>query len=365
MVMPRAGSSFSLCVHSGSHSQLWWGNSQGGWTSPGAPGGHDFPTCLGDRFSGWAGVMVSKSGELAIPPSIVAFLLGDALSGPSTRNFQDHGPDSPEVEEAAERLVGRSPEELGQSAVSAWVRKCWAFQQPSGRMGSVGPALPRLGAADEELAASSKACGIPSFLWGILGPSILGGFSVTSVNRPGTTGFCLLGSLDKKASSSSPSPAPVRGGTRLTSGVGAKVGSCTPWLFSGPSSASSSEESTSRMASCFCSDSRRSARSCRRVPRAHEGEGCSTPFPGSAPFPDSTLLVPTTSRGLTSLGGSSFFSSGWGRSRLCFREVESFFSEAASAAASFSADCTLFSSGERGGSALLGRESCLPRGGDK
>ena len=98
---------------------------------------------------------------------------------------------------------------------------------------------------------------------------------------------------------------------------------------------------------------------------AREGAACNTPFPGSAPFPDSTLLGPTTSRGLTSLGGNSFFSSGWGRSRLCFREVASFFSEAASAAASFSADCTLLSSGERGGSALLGRESCRPRGGDK
>lgn len=183
------------------------------------------------------------------------------------------------------------------------------------------------------------------------------------VNGPETTGPWLLGSLGKKASSFSSSP--LRSGSWPTSGLGTKLGSCTPWLFSGPSSASSSEESTSRMASCFCSDSRRSARSCRRVPRAHEVAGCSTPFPGRAPFPDSTLLVPTTSRGLTSLGGSSFFSSGWGRSRLCFREVASFFSEAASAAASFSADCTLLSSGERGGSILLGRESCLPRGGDK
>lgn len=307
--------------------------------------------------------MVSTSWELAIPPPTVAFLLGDALSGFSIKDFQDHGPGSPVVEEAAGRLVGRSPEELGQSAVSAWVWKCWAFQQPSGGVGSAGPASPSPEAADEHLAASSEACGAPSLLWGTLGTSIPGGFRVTSVNRPGTIGPWLLGSLAKKASSSS--PAPLRGGTWPAAGAGAKLSSCAPWLFSGPSSASSSEESTSRMASCFCSDSRRSARSCRRVPRAHDGEGCSTPFPGSGPFPDSTLLVPTASRGPTSLGGSSFFSSGWGRSRLCFREVASFFSEAASAAASFSADCTLLSSGERGGSALLGRESCLPRGGDK
>lgn len=283
--------------------------------------------------------MASKLWELTSPPSTVAFLLEDAASGPSLRNFQDHGPGSPEVEEAVGQLVGMSPEELGQSAISAWVWRSWAFPQPSGGMGPVGPA------GDTELAASSKTCGIPSLLWGTPEPSI-------------------LGSLGKK-SSSSPSPAPLRGGSWPTSGLCTKLGSCTPWLFSGPSSVSSSEESTSRMASCFCSDSRRSARSCRRVPRAREGVDCSTPFPGTVPFPDSTLLVPTTSRGLTSLGGSSFFSSGWGRSRLCFREVASFFSEAASAAASFSADCTLLSSGERGGSALLGRESCLPRGGDR
>lgn len=254
------------------------------------------------------------------------------------------------------RLVGMRPEELGQSAASAWVWRGWAFQQPSGGMGSVGPALPRLEAGGKELAVPSETRGIPSRLWGTPGPSILGGSSVIPVNRLGTTGPWLLG---KKVSSSSPSPAPLSSCSWPTSELSTKLGSCTPWPFSGPSSVSSSEESTSRMASCFCSDSRRSARSCRRVPRAREGAGCSTPFP------DSTLLVPTTSRGLTSLGGSSFFSSGWGRSRLCFRAVASFFSEAASAAASFSADCTLLRSGERGGSALLGRESCLPRGGDK
>lgn len=342
--MPRAGSSSSLCAHSGSQHQLWLESSQG-WASPGALGGHDFPSCLGGRFSGWAVVVASKSWELTNPLSVVAFLLMDDPSGPARRNFQDHRPGPPGVEEAGGPQVGMSPEELGQSAVSAWVWRSWDFKQPSEGLGSVGPAPPRLGVGDKELAASSKACRIPSFLWRSPGPSI-------------------RWSLGKKASCSSPSPAPLRDGSWPTSRLGTKLGSCTPCLFSGPSSVSSSEESTSRMASCFCSDSRRSARSCRRVPRARE-EGCSTPFPGSTPFPDSTLLVPTTSRGLTSLGGSSFFSSGWGRSRLCFREVTSFFSEAASAAASFSADCTLLSSGERGGSALLGRESCLPRGGDK
>lgn len=354
--MPRAGSSFSIFVHSGSHSQLWLGNSQGGRASPGPLGGHDFPSCLGDRFPGWAGV-VSKSWELLSPPSTVAF-----LPGPSVRNFQAHGPGSPGVE-AAEQWVGVSPEELVQSAVSGCVRRCRAFRQPSGWMGSVGAARPRLGPG-EELVASSKACGIPSLLLETLWPSILAGPRMTPVSRPGATGPWLLGSLGKKASSPSPSPTPSRGGSWPTSGLGTKCGPCAAWLFSSPSSVSSSEESTSRMASCFCSDSRRSARSCRRVPRAREGDGCSTPLPGSAPFPDSTLLLPTTSRGPTSLGGSSFFS-GWGRSRLCLREVASFFSEAASAAASFSADCTLLSRGERGGSALLGRDSCLPRGGDR
>lgn len=188
---------------------------------------------------------------------------------------------------------------------------------------------------------------------------------MTPVNRPESTVPWFFRALFKKVSSSLPFPEPVGGRFWPASGWGANLGSCVAWLFSGSSSGSSSEESTSRIASCFCSDSRRSARSCRRVPRAREGADCSTPFPGSGPFPDSTLLAPTTSRGLASLGGSSFFSSQRGRSRLCLREGANFFSEAASAAASFSADCTLLSSGERGGSALLGRESCLPSGGDK
>lgn len=56
--------------------------------------------------------MVSKSWELAGSPVLVIFLFGDALSGPSIRNFQDHGPGFPEVE-VAEQLVEASSEELG------------------------------------------------------------------------------------------------------------------------------------------------------------------------------------------------------------------------------------------------------------
>lgn len=214
------------------------------------------------------------------------------------------------------------------------------------------------------MVASSKACGFSRLLWEMPGDSILGKPRMVPVNRPGRTGPWFLRSLGKKVSSP-PFPAPLEGRFWPTSGWDASRGSCAPRLLSGSSSVSSSEESTSRIASCFCSDSRRSARSCRSVPRALEGAGCSTPFPPCGPFPDSPPLVPITSIGLASLGGSSFFSSQWGRSRLCLREGANFLSEAASAAASFSADCTLLSSGERGGSALLGRDSCLPSGGDK
>lgn len=67
-------------------------------------------------------------------------------------------------------------------------------------------------------------------------------------------------------------------------------------------------------------------------------------------------------------------------SRLCFRlptatPTDSFFSPAAATegdegelemeAASFSADCTLLRSGERGGSALFGLDICLTRGGEE
>lgn len=68
-------------------------------------------------------------------------------------------------------------------------------------------------------------------------------------------------------------------------------------------------------------------------------------------------------------------------SRLCLRlptdaPTASFFSPTAATPAgdegelereeaSFSADCTLLRSGERGGSALLGRDICLTRGGEE
>lgn len=361
-VMLRDGSSFSICSHSDSHGQFWLGTSRSGWVSPGTLGGCG--SSSGDRLFRRFGTVVFVSWELAGSPFLVMFLFVDALSGPSIRNFQDHVPGFPEVEVAAEQPVGASSEKLGQSAVSACVWRCWAFQQPSEGVGLVGPDLLRLGTC-KGLVASSKACGLLSFLWESPGTSTRGEPSMTPVTRPESTGPCFFRSLCKKVSSSVPSPEPLGSRFWLASGWGDNLGSCVAWLFPGSSSASSSEESTSRIASCFCSDSRRSARSCRRVPRAREGAGCSTPFPGSGPFPDSILLVPTTSRGLASLGVSSFFSSPWGRSRLCLREGANFFSAAASAAASFSADCTLLSRGERGGSALLGRESCLPNGGDK
>lgn len=362
-VMLRDGSSFSICSHSDSHGQFWLGTSRRGWVSPGTLGGCGFSSS-GDRFLGRIGTVVSKSWELVGSRVLVIFLFVDVRSGPSIRNFQDHVPGFPEVEVAAEQLVGASSEELGQSAASACVWRCWAFQQPSEGVGLVGPDLLRLGAC-KELVASSKPCGLQSFLWESPGTSIWEEPSMTPVNRPESTGPWFFRSLCKEVSSFVPSTETLGGRFWLASGWGDNLGSCVAWLFSGSSSVSSSEESTSRIASCFCSDSRRSARSCRRVPRAREGAGCSTPFPGRDPFPDSTLLVPTTSRVLASLGVSSFFSSLWGRSRLCLREGANFFSAAASAAASFSADCTLLSSGERGGSALLGRESCLPSGGDK
>lgn len=61
-------------------------------------------------------------------------------------------------------------------------------------------------------------------------------------------------------------------------------------------------------------------------------------------------------------------------SRLCFRLVtdappavtpEGDEGELAREEASFSADCTLLRSGERGGSALLGLDICLTRGGEE
>lgn len=80
------------------------------------------------------------------------------------------------------------------------------------------PDLPRLGPGEEELAASSMACGLPSLLWGPLGLSLLGGPSVIPVNRLGTTGPGLLGSLDGKVSSSPLSSVPLGATLWLTAG---------------------------------------------------------------------------------------------------------------------------------------------------
>lgn len=84
---------------------------------------------------------------------------------------------------------------------------------------------------------------------------------------------------------------------------------------------------------------------------------------------------------LGSLCRISFLKSECEMSRLCLRlptaaPTVSFFSAAATMAeeadgelvreaASFSADCTLLRSGERGGSALLGLDICLTRGGEE
>lgn len=151
---------------------------------------------------------------------------------------------------------------------------CRASQQPSEWMGLVGPDLLRLGAC-KELVASSKACGLQSFLWESPGTSIL-----FPVNRLESTGPRFFRSLCKKVSSSLPSPEPLGSRFWLASGWGDNLGSWVAWLFSGSSSVSSSEESTSRIASCFCSDSLRSAQSCRRVPRARERSRLKWPFPG-------------------------------------------------------------------------------------
>lgn len=136
-VMLRDGSSFSICSHSDSHGQFWLGTSRSGWVSPGTLGGCGFSSS-GDRFFRRFGTVVFVSWELAGSPFLVMVLFVDALSGPSIRNFQDHVPGFPEVEVAAEQPVGVSSEKLGQSAVSACVWRCWAFQQPSEGVGACG-----------------------------------------------------------------------------------------------------------------------------------------------------------------------------------------------------------------------------------
>lgn len=185
------------------------------------------------------------------------------------------------------------------------------------------------------------------------------------------------------------------------------------WLSSEPSSVSSSDESTSWMASCFCRDSLRSALSCLMAdslsfsllfpadrpsepdttpsvpspscrPNFLDEEECLCRLPFSTPRPaeDSRPSLDDSWRlcKLGSLCRISFLNSECEMSRLCLRlptaaPTASFFSAAAAMpedegelvreAASFSADCTLLRSGERGGSALLGLDICLTRGGEE
>lgn len=54
----------------------------------------------------------------------------------------------------------------------------------------------------------------------------------------------------------------------------------------------------------------------------------------------------------------------WEMSKLCLREEGSFFSEDREEV-NFSADWTLFSRGDLGGSALLGLEICRTKGGEE
>lgn len=75
-------------------------------------------------------------------------------------------------------------------------------------------------------------------------------------------------------------PGPVLTVVGLSRGGGVKVVPLRPsWLSSEPSSVSSSDESTSWMASCFCSDSLRSALSCRIA----DSLSFSLLFPGVSP----------------------------------------------------------------------------------
>lgn len=123
-MMLRAGSSFFICSHSDSHSQLWLGTSSSGWVSPGILRDCGF-SCSGDRLLGKVSIVVSKSWELTGSPVLVIFLFGDALSGPSIRNFQDHVPGFPGVGVAAEQLEGGvGSEERGHSAPGTCGERC-------------------------------------------------------------------------------------------------------------------------------------------------------------------------------------------------------------------------------------------------
>lgn len=97
---------------------------------------------------------------------------------------------------------------------------------------------------------------------------------------------------DRQSDGSVP-PGPVLTVVGLSTWGGVKVVPLRPsWLSSEPSSVSSSDESTSWMASCFCSDSLRSALSCRMA----ESLSFSLIFPGARPSePDAALRVPSPS----------------------------------------------------------------------
>lgn len=95
-----------------------------------------------------------------------------------------------------------------------------------------------------------------------------------------------------KQSEGSVPPGPVRTVVGLNRGGGVKAVPQRPsWLSSEPSSVSSSEESTSWMASCFCRDSRRSARSWRIA----DSLSFSLDFPGPRPRDPDTARPPSPS----------------------------------------------------------------------
>lgn len=206
-------------------------------------------------------------------------------------------------------------------------------------------------------------------------------------------------------------PGPVRTVVGRSRGGGVKEAPPLrpSWLSSEPSSVSSSEESTSWMASCFWRDSRRSARSCLMAdslsfslllpgtrprepgppspswrPSFLEDTECFCRLPFSTPRPEHSIPSLADSWRLCrpgSLCRSSFLKSEWEISRLCLRHPSDtpFFSPTApptgeeqgedeeeeSEEASFSADCTLLRRGERGGSPLLGLEIWRASGGDE
>lgn len=98
--------------------------------------------------------------------------------------------------------------------------------------------------------------------------------------RPSAGLKVACGVQGERQSEGSVPPGPLLTLVGRSSGGGVKVVPRRPsWLSSDPSSVSSSEESTSWMASCFCKDSRRSARSCLMA----DSLSFSLLFPGGRP----------------------------------------------------------------------------------